>query len=97
MEKGFKVAKIAPKIEEKNIIKKQIICCNPSSVCADALKNYAFTRVIIEGAHKVSEALSTLALDKGLKKLYLIGDPKLPKALVLSKFAKNRNMSQSLF
>ncbi len=47
MEKGFKVAKIAPKIEEKNIIKKQIICCNPSSVCADALKNYAFTRVII--------------------------------------------------
>lgn len=47
MEKGFKVAKIAPKVEEKNLIKKQIICCNPSSVCADVIKNYAFTRVII--------------------------------------------------
>lgn len=54
VEKGFKVAKITQKIDERGIIKKQIVCCNPAGVCADAIKNYAFTRVIIEGAQRIS-------------------------------------------
>lgn len=78
-------------------MKKQIICCTPAGACADVIKNYAFTRVIIEGAQRIPQAITTLAFDKGYKKIFLIGDPKLPAGLVLSKFANNRNMSKSLF
>lgn len=97
-EKGFKAAKITNKLlEERNILKKQIICCSPAGACADVIKNYAFTRVIVEGAQRIPQAITTLAFDKGYKKIFLIGDPKLPAGLVLSKFANNRNMSKSLF
>jgi hypothetical protein len=41
--------------------------------------------------------MSTLAIDKGCKKLYLIGDSLLPEGNTLSKFARNRNMNISLY
>lgn len=78
LEKGFKVVKVNPKLEERNVVKKQVFCSGPASVCADAIRNYAFTRVIIEGAQRISQSMCCLALDKGYKKLYLIGDDKLP-------------------
>lgn len=95
LEKGFKIAKITQKAE--NIVKKNIVCCSPSGAASDIIKNHAFTRVLIEGAQRVSFAMSTLALDKGCKKIYLMGDKWLPSAVVLSKFSENRQMSRSLF
>lgn len=97
VDKGFKVAKITQKIDERMIVRKQIVCCNAAGVCADAIKNYAFTRVIIEGAQKISEPLCTLALDKGYKKIYFIGDLNLPSTFSLTKYAKNRKMTKSLY
>lgn len=41
--------------------------------------------------------MSTLGLDKGYKKIYFIGDPQLPTTLALTKYAKNRNLTKSLF
>jgi hypothetical protein len=96
-EKGFKTAKITDKTDEKNLSKRSIVCCSPLGACSDLIKNYAFTRVVIEGAQKVNETMTTLAIDKGCKKLYLIGDSKLPDSPVLSNFAANRGMSTSLY
>lgn len=84
-------------MEEKFLAKRSLVCCSSLGVCSDVIKNYAFTRVIIEGAQRVSETISTIAIDKGCKKLYLIGDCKLPEGIVLSKFAANRKMSSSLY
>ena len=60
------------------------------------IKNYAFTRVVIEGANRISETMALLPLDKGFQKVFLIGDPNLPNGLVFSPFSKQRKMNQSL-
>lgn len=73
-----------------------MFCAAPASVCADAIRNYAFTRVLIEGAQRISESMTTLALDKGYKKVYFIGDDKLPESLALTKFAKTRKITKSM-
>lgn len=39
----------------------------PSAVCCELLKNYAFERVVIEGAHQMSEISCLSALVKGCK------------------------------
>ena len=53
-EKGFRVSKVTAKFDERSMNKFQIICSTSNGLCCDQLKNYLFTRVIIEGAHRVS-------------------------------------------
>ena len=48
---GFKILKVTSKLEEKYIPKFNIVCSSPNGVCCDLLKNCAFIRVLIDGAH----------------------------------------------
>jgi len=62
--------------------KYNIVIAYPGAVCCDLLKNYAFTRVLVEGANQISEIMSLAAIVKGCKKLYLMGDPYLPRMAI---------------
>ena len=64
---GFKSVKITQKTEEKLLVKCNVVVSMPSAVCCELLKNYAFQRVVIEGAHQISEISSLSALVKGCK------------------------------
>lgn len=93
VEEGFKAGKVQAKFDERSISKVQVLCSSPATVCCDMLKNYSFTRVIIEGAHHISELLCLLAIDKGCEKLYLIGDDELPSPPLYSPFNKGKQIS----
>jgi hypothetical protein len=43
------------------------------------MKNIAFDRVLIDEAHKIPEIISLMSIIKCTKKVYLIGDPNLPR------------------
>lgn len=93
---GFKSVKITQKTEEKLLVKCNVVVSMPSAVCCQLLKNYAFQRVVIEGAHQISEISSLSALVKGCKDLYLIGDPFMPRMQVSSPFCIKNGMGISL-
>jgi hypothetical protein len=44
---GFKTFKVTPKIEDKLMVKANIVVVAPNTVCCDLLKNYVFDRVLI--------------------------------------------------
>jgi superfamily I DNA and/or RNA helicase len=44
------------------------------------MKTVAFDRVVIDEANRVPEVISLAAIVKSIKKVYLIGDPRLPRA-----------------
>lgn len=48
---GFKTLKITPKIDDKLLIKMNIVVAAPNTVCCDLLKNYVFDRVLVDNAH----------------------------------------------
>ena len=62
---GFKVAKITLKTDERQILKSNVVVANPAFVCCDLLKNYAFTRILVDEAQAVTEVslLSAIAKD----------------------------------
>ena len=93
---GFKSVKITQKTEEKLLGKCNVVVSMPSAVCCELLKNYAFQRVVIEGAHQISEISSLSALVKGCKQLYLIGDPFMPRMQVYSPYCIKNGMGISL-
>jgi hypothetical protein len=51
---GFKVVKIGIKTEDKLLTRNCIVVSSPSTVCCDVLKNYAYSRVLVEAAQTVS-------------------------------------------
>lgn len=93
---GFKVVRVTPKTEEKIIAKCSIVIAQPAAVCCELLKNYAFSRVVIENAHEISEVSILHALVKGCKELFLIGDPFMPRMQVSSPYCQAKNMAVSL-
>jgi hypothetical protein len=93
---GFKVVRITPKTEEKLLNKCNIVIASPSVVCCELLKNYAFSRVLIESSHQISEISSLSALVKGCKELYLMGDPFMPRMQVGSPYCIKNEMGRSL-
>jgi len=60
------------------------VVSQPDSVCCDLLKNYGFSRVIVDEAHSLAEISILSGIVKDCKNLWLIGDPFLP-----LKFRKN--------
>lgn len=94
---GFKTVRLSAKVEEKVLARSSVVVAHPAHVCCDMLKNYAFERVLVEGAANISEVMLLPAVIKGCKKLYLMGDPHLPHSPVSSPYCEQRGMAASLF
>ena len=56
------------------------------------MRNIAFDRVIIDEAQRVPEIISLLSTIKCTKKLYLIGDPSLPRSEMKSPLSKKNSI-----
>lgn len=79
-EKGFKCIKVSMGVDDKVVYKNKIILTSQLNVCGEAMKSVAFDRVIIDEAHRIPEIISLMSVIKSTKKLYLIGDPNLPRS-----------------
>lgn len=91
-DKGFKCLKVSMNTDEKVVSKNNIILANPLNVCMDSMKNIAFDRVIIDEAQRVPEIISLLSIIKCTKKLYLIGNPNLPRSEMKSPLSKKNSI-----
>lgn len=83
--------------DEKIISKNNVILASPLNVCMDSMKNIAFDQVIIDQAQRVPEIISLLSITKCIKKIYLIGDPNLPRSEMKSTLSKKNSLEKSLF
>lgn len=66
--------------DEKLASKNNIILTNQLNICTDSMKSIAFDRVIIDEAHRIPEIISLMSVIRCTKKMYLIGDPNLPRS-----------------
>lgn len=91
-DKGFKCLKVSMNTDEKVVSKNNLILASPLNVCMESMRNIAFDRVIIDEAQRVPEIISLLSTIKCTKKLYLIGDPNLPRSEMKSPLSKKNSI-----
>jgi hypothetical protein len=94
---GFKVVKLCSKTEDKQLAKNGIVVSSPTYLCCDLLRNYAYSRVLVESAQAVSEVSLFSAIVKDCEHIWLMGDPYLPRAHITSQYCSERGMHISLF
>lgn len=51
---GFKAIRLTVKSEDKQLAKNSIVVAEAAPICCDLLRNYAFTRVLVESAQSIS-------------------------------------------